>query len=221
MGKQYEQVLRQSMINFTSDAKSKVNQQGENSFFKTEKECRLRGLDMTPDMVLNEPIAILLFDDDSDKDCYQNTIATHYVGGSDNAIKVVNWIESKAMFGGPEQLHAVMQRQLFPYWNRYGPGSVIFWFGHIIEDNEEDKSVHMGISMSKPAPECNLLSKNLHLYNKPTKVNLTESSTFKFWSKYCLLMDGFPDYSRIVVYNQKNNRQSSTKKKLSPTAETI
>lgn len=206
------------MTCFTTDAKSKINQQGENSFFKTEKECRLRGLDMTPDMVLNEPIAILLSDDDSNKDCNQENVASHFTGGSDNTVRVLNWIESKAMFGGPEQLHTIMQRQLFPYWNRYGPGAVIFWFGHIIEDNEQDKNVHTGVSLNKPpATDCISLSAD----NTPTKVNLTESSAFKFWSKYCLLMDGFPTSSRIVMHNQKNNRQNGTKKKTSTTAKIV
>lgn len=205
------------MTCFTTVAKSKINQQGENSFFKTEKECRLRGLDMTPDMVLNEPIAVLLSEDDNNMDCYQENIASNYVGGDENTIRVLNWIESKAMFGGPEQLHGVMQRQLFPYWNRYGPGAVIFWFGHVIEDNEKDKSIHAGVSLNKPiATDCISVSKDI-----PTRVNLTESSAFKFWSKYCLLMDGFPVSSKIIMHNQTNSRQNCTKKKTSTTAKAV
>lgn len=208
-GKRFEQYLERSMTCITTDTKSQKNK----LLYKTEKECRLRGLDMTPDMVLNEPIAILLSEDENVN--YNNEyIATNYVGGSDNTVRVLNWIESKAMFGGPEQLRTVMQRQLFPYWNRYGPGAVIYWFGHILEDNENDCSVHIGVSTHKSTVD----SVSTINVNIPSKDDSTETSLFNFWSKYCLLMDGFPSPGKIIMHNHRNyNRQNCIKKKNSGT----
>lgn len=193
------------MTCITTDAKSQKNK----LLYITEKECRLRGLDMTPDMVLNEPIAILLSEDEN-INYNDEYIATNYVGGSDDTIRVLNWIESKAMFGGPDQLRTVMQRQLFPYWNRYGPGAVIFWFGHILEDNEKDRSVHVGVSTNKSTVDS-ISSTNTNI---STKDDLSVTSLFNFWSKYCLLMDGFPSPGKIIMHNHRNyNRQNCLKKK--------
>lgn len=188
------------MTHVTADTKSQKN---IHSLYITEKECRIRGLDMTPDMVLNEPIAILLSDNENTN--YNTTYEGNY-----NAIRVLNWIESKAMFGGPDQLRTAMQCQLFPYWNRYGPGAIIYWFGHILEDNEKDQNTHTGVSMNKRTINNASTDRNVI-----TTINtdLTESRMSNFWSKYCLLMDGFPTSDRIVMHN----RQNPMKKKNSTT----
>jgi len=189
-GKRFEQILKQNMTGLT---KSQTNRSERN--YTTEKECRLRGLDMTPDVVLSEPIAISLSDIDNMK-YNQEYTATNYVGGSENEIRVLNWIESKAMFGGPDQLRKSTQGQLFPYWNRYGPGAVIYWFGHILEDTDKVYGVHAGVSINK-----NPIDSVSASVTSPSKV---ESSAFNFWSKYCLLMDGFPAVNKIVMYNCQN-----------------
>ncbi len=45
----------------------------------------------------------------------------------------MNWIESKALFGD-EKTHAeYIESQLSSYWNRYGPGMVIYWHGFVEE----------------------------------------------------------------------------------------
>ncbi|XP_025196108.1 uncharacterized protein LOC112595197 [Melanaphis sacchari] len=201
-GKRFEQILKQNMTRLT---KSQTNRPEKN--YTTEKECRLRGLDMTPDMVLNEPIAISLSDVENMK-YNQDYIATNYVGGNENEIKVLNWIESKAMFGGPDQLRKASQSQLFPYWNRYGPGAVIYWFGHILEDHEKYQGVHAGVSIKK----CNTDSTSTSV-TSPAKIDSEELFAFNFWSKYCLLMDGFPATNKIVMHN----RQNGLKKKNSTT----
>ncbi|XP_008189348.1 uncharacterized protein LOC100165173 [Acyrthosiphon pisum] len=201
-GKRFEQILKQNMTGLT---KSRTNKPERN--YTTEKECRLRGLDMTPDVVLNEPIAIILSDVHNMKYSQEYT-ATNYVGGSENEIRVLNWIESKAMFGGPDQLRKSTQGQLFPYWNRYGPGAVIYWFGHILEDNDKVYGVHAGVSLNKN-PIDNISTS----VTSPSKNDLAELSAFNFWSKYCLLMDGFPATNKIVMHN----RQNGLKKKNSTT----
>jgi len=197
-GKRFEQILKQNMTCLT---KSQTNRPGRN--YTTEKECRIRGLDMTPDVVLSEPIAIFLSDVD-DMKYSQEYIATNYVGGNENEIRVLNWIESKAMFGGPDQLRKATQSQLFPYWNRYGPGAVIYWFGHILEDNDKYHGVHAGVSINK-----HNIDRTSTSVTSPSKIESAELSAFNFWSKYCLLMDGFPATNKIIIYN----RQNGSKKK--------
>ena len=44
---------------------------------------------------------------------------------------VVNWIDSKAMFGDPTTFETEHLPQLMGYVNRYGPGMVIYWFGFV------------------------------------------------------------------------------------------
>jgi len=124
----------------TVSTKSTTNRPERN--YTNEKDCRLCGLDMIPDVLHHKPIAIALFDVENMKYSQKYT-ARNYVEGSENKIGVLNWIESKAMFGGPDQLHKASQRQLFPYWNRYGSGAVIYWFGHVMEENDADVLINI------------------------------------------------------------------------------
>ena len=39
---------------------------------------------------------------------------------------IVNWIDSKAMFGDPVT-HASNREQMLGYVNRFGPGMVVYW----------------------------------------------------------------------------------------------
>ncbi|XP_026494293.1 CDAN1-interacting nuclease 1 [Vanessa tameamea] len=76
-----------------------------NISFSDENLLRLRGYDKTPDFKLDVPIAVDGF--------------------------IVNWIESKALFGNEENHLGYMKDQLLCYWNRFGPGLVIYWFGYL------------------------------------------------------------------------------------------
>lgn len=203
-GHRYEQLLKEN-INLMFTGNKEIDPDGT-KLYTTEKECRLRGLDVTPDMVLHEPIAILLSKDNNVTGEYNVHTATHYVGKNDKEIRVLNWLESKAMFGGVDQLRNVMPRQLFPYWNRYGPGAVIYWFGHILEDGELDQVIHRGVSVDKI--HCDAGATESVDTTTKTTTKSTESSTFNFYSKYCLLMDGFPESNRIVQYNDNDNNQT-------------
>ncbi len=51
----------------------------------------------------------------------------------------IKWIESKANFGDKVELRKNMSRQLKPYVELFGPGVVLYWFGHIEPAPKEEK----------------------------------------------------------------------------------
>lgn len=73
------------------------------SFFD-ENDLRRTGFDKTPDLKLVLPCL--------------------YKGS------IVNWIESKALFGDIKTHKKYLDQQLRSYDNRFGPGIVIYWFGY-------------------------------------------------------------------------------------------
>ena len=79
--------------------------------FEMEDALRQRGLSKTPDALLIVPFGV-------------------YVNGG-SGFRVVNWIDSKAMFGDRESHVEDNLLQLQGYVNRFGPGMVIYWFGYI------------------------------------------------------------------------------------------
>ncbi|EGI63768.1 PREDICTED: uncharacterized protein C15orf41 homolog [Acromyrmex echinatior] len=76
-----------------------------NIAFRNEEHLRLRGYDKTPDFKLEVPIAVNGY--------------------------VINWIESKARFGNMDVHQKYMKEQFLSYWNRFGFGLVIYWFGFL------------------------------------------------------------------------------------------
>lgn len=82
--------------------------------FKTENQLRAKGYDKTPDVKLETPVAVDGF--------------------------IINWIESKATFGDNYLHKQYTKEQFLSYWNRFGPGLVVYWLGFvetIIEPTEK------------------------------------------------------------------------------------
>ncbi len=93
--------------------------------FLSEASMRSKGFDKTPDVRLLVPVG---------------------VNG-----EVVNWIDSKAMFGDRET-HLKNAKQMQRYVIRYGPGLVIYWFGH-----ELGLEAQSGVLVSDRFPDSVLL----------------------------------------------------------------
>ncbi|XP_061406084.1 CDAN1-interacting nuclease 1 isoform X2 [Lethenteron reissneri] len=56
--------------------------------------------------------------------------------------QVIHWIESKASFGDETSHQTYLQDQFWSYWNRFGPGLVIYWYGFIAElDCHRDRGI--------------------------------------------------------------------------------
>ena len=72
--------------------------------YKREEDLRAAG-GKTPDFLLDKPI---------------------YLRGEE-----VYWIESKASFGDMKEVRKNLKNQLHSYWELFGPGMVIYWFGII------------------------------------------------------------------------------------------
>ncbi|KAH1171997.1 CDAN1-interacting nuclease 1 isoform X2 [Mauremys mutica] len=79
----------------------------KNLSFLAEEQLRAKGYDKTPDFILEVPVAV----------------EGH----------IIHWIESKASFGDECSHQAYLHDQFWSYWNRFGPGLVIYWYGFIEE----------------------------------------------------------------------------------------
>uniref|UniRef100_A0A8C7Y0Y2 CDAN1-interacting nuclease 1 n=1 Tax=Oryzias sinensis TaxID=183150 RepID=A0A8C7Y0Y2_9TELE len=87
-----------------------------NLSFLDENKLRTMGYDKTPDIILEVPIAV----------------EGH----------IVHWIESKASFGDDHSHRTYLNEQFWSYWNRFGPGLVIYWYGFIGElDCQRDRGI--------------------------------------------------------------------------------
>lgn len=87
-----------------------------NLSFLDENQLRTMGYDKTPDIILEVPIAV----------------EGH----------IVHWIESKASFGDDHSHRTYLNEQFWSYWNRFGPGLVIYWYGFIGElDCQRDRGI--------------------------------------------------------------------------------
>ena len=89
--------------------------------FRTEDEMRADGYAKTPDVFFPIP--------------HQVTLAS--------GEKVVAlWLDSKASFGDRSSLVQGLREQMISYRMRFGPGVIIFWFGHV--EISDDLELHKG-----------------------------------------------------------------------------
>lgn len=90
-----------------------------NITFKAEEALKLEGAEKTPDALITIPFSV------------RSPSSVHTKDGSSiNKSHIVNWIDSKAMFGD-EKEHMKYMKQYTSYRSRYGPGMVIYWFGYV------------------------------------------------------------------------------------------
>ncbi|KAL3285832.1 hypothetical protein HHI36_000352 [Cryptolaemus montrouzieri] len=80
--------------------------------FRDEEYLRRYGYDKTPDIKLEVPVSIDGF--------------------------IINWIESKALFGTEGVHKDYTANQYLSYWNRFGAGLVIYWFGYVETIKEQN-----------------------------------------------------------------------------------
>eukprot|EP00058_Branchiostoma_floridae_P004612 XP_002590100.1 hypothetical protein BRAFLDRAFT_83378 [Branchiostoma floridae] len=114
--KKTHQASHYSSVGFEYENKLKRTLEEKGITFIGEDVMRAKGYDKTPDFKLEVPIA---------------------VDGH-----VVNWVESKASFGDELSHRTYLRDQFWSYWNRFGPGMVIYWFGFIDElDVNADKGI--------------------------------------------------------------------------------
>jgi hypothetical protein len=78
--------------------------------YETEKDLRAK-YDKTPDILLHKPLEM-------------------------NGSKKY-WIESKAILGDPFEIKRHIKKQLRPYSDMFGDGTVVYWFGHV-DDQKYD-----------------------------------------------------------------------------------
>lgn len=94
--------------------------------FHSEADMREAGYSKTPDALLAYPVEI------------------------DG--RIVNWIESKALFCDFPTHQTYLRDQYWPYYNRFGPGLVIYWYGFLDEiSSERDRET--GISVMDRLPD--------------------------------------------------------------------
>ena len=91
--------------------------------FETEQALRDRGLAKTPDVLLEMPLGVPV-DGAGGGDRAGNAAAP----AARAPLRVVNWIDSKAMFGDARTFREDHLPQLRAYVHRHGPGAVIYWF---------------------------------------------------------------------------------------------
>ena len=101
--------------------------------FETEEQLRKRGTAKTPDVLLSCPIGLKV----------RKKKSPHPIQQSPSRIpgmmpekedeyewKIICWIDSKALFGDIETHTNSVLPQVETYVHRFGPGLVLYWFGH-------------------------------------------------------------------------------------------
>jgi hypothetical protein len=101
--------------------------------FETEEQLRKRGTAKTPDVLLSCPVGLKVRKKKSPHPIQQSPSRVQpgsYEKEEEYEWKIICWIDSKALFGDVEtHTHSVLP-QVETYVHRFGPGLVLYWFGH-------------------------------------------------------------------------------------------
>lgn len=109
------------MVPFSSKLAFRIFQTGLP--FETEAALRARGTSKTPDVLLLTPVAV----------------PVHQKDGK-SKWKIINWIDSKALFGDVDTHRKSVVPQAESYLHRFGPGLIMYWFGHAPPSRLDDLS---------------------------------------------------------------------------------
>lgn len=96
----------------------------------------------------------------------EDEIRGEYKKTPDNLLKepmeidgqTVYWFESKANFGNAQEMRRNNKKQLIPYTEIFGPGIVVYWFGHV-DDFEQPEGIK--------AVDAKWFMKDLDSYTSP------------------------------------------------------
>mmetsp|Transcript_13360 Transcript_13360/g.25078 ORF Transcript_13360/g.25078 Transcript_13360/m.25078 type:complete len:314 (+) Transcript_13360:353-1294(+) len=97
--------------------------------FETENDLRAKGTSRTPDILFSYPVAVKV----SKKlfpSLKQRDIIDVDNEDSDFVWKMICWIDSKALYGDVKTHNSSVVPQAEAYVHRFGPGLVLYWFGH-------------------------------------------------------------------------------------------
>lgn len=115
--------------------------------FETENDLRIKGTARTPDVLLSTPVGMKVPKRSSTSrklllDGNEEHFAKGNVGEDDDEEeyewKVVCWIDSKAMFGDVQTHNSSVLPQAESFVHRFGPGLILYWFGHAPVDRLGD-----------------------------------------------------------------------------------
>ena len=85
--------------------------------FLHEEHLRMKGYDKTPDIKLEIPVGKWWINSENPYDHLHCNFIFLIILAVDG--QVINWIESKALFGDEEVHRGYLKDQLYSYWNRY------------------------------------------------------------------------------------------------------
>jgi len=100
--------------------------------FETEAQLRIKGTARTPDILLSCPVGVKV---PTRRNENKNKGSKNVVLSRENNIstyewKIVCWIDSKALYGDVQTHNTSVLPQAETYVHRFGPGMVLYWFGH-------------------------------------------------------------------------------------------
>ena len=100
--------------------------------FETEEQLRKRGTAKTPDVLLSCPVGLKVRKKKSPHPIQKSP--SHLPGNFEKEDeyewKIICWIDSKALFGDVDTHTNSVLPQVETYVHRFGPGLVLYWFGH-------------------------------------------------------------------------------------------